>query len=74
MSCIPYVMISYTVDGGHTFSHEQKFPLVDCTKNQLNRIILRRQGSSINRVYRIKCSENISFTIVSGHADISVGI
>ena len=74
MSCIPYVMISYSDDGGETFSHEMKKPLIDCTKNYLNRVILRRQGSAYNRVYRVKCSENISFTLVSSHADISVGI
>ena len=74
MSCIPYVMISYSDDGGETWSHEMKKPLIDCSKNYLNRIILRRQGSAYNRVYRVKCSENISFTLVSAHADLSVGI
>jgi len=51
-----------------------KFPLVDCTKNYLNRVILRRQGSAYDRRYRLKYSENSSFTLVSAHADISVGI
>ena len=74
MSCIPYVMISYSDDGGETWSHEMKKPLIDCSKNYLNRVILRRQGSAYNRVYRVKCSENISFTLVSAHADLSVGI
>ena len=74
MACIPYVMISRSDDGGATWTHEEWFPLVDCSKNYLNRIILRRQGSAYNRVYRIKCSENISFTLVSAHADISVGV
>ena len=74
MSCIPYVMISYSDDGGETWSHEMKKPLIDCSKNYLNRVILRRQGSAYNRVYRLKYSENSSFTLVSAHADISVGI
>ena len=74
MACIPYVLISYSDDHGHTWSHEMKFPLVDCTKNYLNRVILRRQGSAYDRRYRLKYSENSSFTLVSAHADISVGI
>ena len=74
MSCIPYVMISYSDDGGHTFSHEMKKPLLNCNKNYLYRVILRRQGSAYNRVYRLKYSENSSFTLVSAMADVSVGI
>ena len=74
MSCIPYVMISYSDDGGETWSHEMKKPLIDCNKNYLNRVILRRQGSAYNRIYRLKYSENGSFTLVSAHADITVGV
>ena len=74
MACIPYVMISYSDDGGETWSHEMKKPLIDCNKNYLNRVILRRQGSAYNRVYRLKYSENSSFSLVSAHADLSVGI
>ena len=74
MACIPYVMISYSDDGGETWSHEMKKPLIDCNKNYLNRVILRRQGSAYNRVYRLKYSENSSFTLVSAMADIQVGI
>ena len=74
MACIPYVMISYSDDGGETWSHEMKKPLIDCSKNYLNRVILRRQGSAYNRVYRLKYSESSSFTLVSAMADISVGI
>ena len=70
----PQVMISYSDDGGHTWSHEQWKPLVGDDKNYLNRIILRRQGSAYNRIYRLKCTDNISFTLVSAHADISAGI
>ena len=72
--CVTYVMISYSDDGGHTFSHEIKKPLVTCKKNYLNRVILRRQGSAYNRVYKLKYSDNGPFTLVSAHADVSVGI
>lgn len=70
----PQVMISYSDDGGHTWSHEIWKDLVGDDKNYLNRIILRRQGSAYNRIYRLKCSDNVSFTLVSAHADISAGI
>lgn len=69
----PEVMISHSDDGGHTFSHEQVFPL-QTDENRLNRIILRRQGSAYQRVYRLKCSDDVSFTLVSAHADITVSI
>ena len=69
----PEVMISHSDDHGHTWSHEQVFPL-STDENRLNRVILRRQGSAYQRVYRLKCSDNISFTLVSAHADITVGV
>ena len=72
-ACIPYVMISYSDDGGETFSHEIKKPLVT-RENLLCRVIIRRQGSAYGRIYRVKNSDGISFTIVSAHADVSVGI
>lgn len=76
MACQPYVMISFSKDGGHTWSHEMKFPLVNCHKNYLNRIVLngRHIGSAFNLIFRLKYSDNSSFTLVSAHADISVGI
>ena len=68
-----YVIIDYTDDGGETYSHEMWKPLISADKNYLNRVILRRQGSAFGRVYRLRYSENSSFTLVSAHADISVG-
>ena len=74
MACIPYVMISYSDDGGETFSHEMWKPLINCNKNYLNRVIIRRGGLAYNRVYKLRYSEPGSFTLVSAHADLSVGI
>lgn len=74
MSCIPYVMISYSCDGGETWSHEIKKELINCTKNYRNRIIIGPIGSAYNLIFRIKCSENTSFTIVEGNARITFGI
>ena len=74
MSCIPYVMIDYSDDGGETWSHQMKKPLIGCDKKYLNRVILRRQGSAYNRVYRLRYSEASSFTLVNAMADITVVI
>jgi len=69
----PKVAISYS-DDIHTFSHEMLKPLVGDDKNYLNRVRLFRQGTTFNRSYRLKYSENSNFTLVSAHATISVGI
>ena len=68
----PFVMITQSDDGGMTWSHEQKFPLVGAAKNYINRIVLQRQGSSYNRVYHLKYSEASNFTLVSAHATITL--
>jgi hypothetical protein len=70
----PQVMIQFSDDGGHTWSHEIWKDLVGDSKNYLNRVRLFRQGSSFNRIYRLKYSESSSFTLVSASAQISVGI
>ena len=70
----PQVMIQFSDDGGMTWSHEIWKDLVGADKNYLNRIVLRRQGSAYDRRYRLTCSENVSFTLVSASADVSVGI
>lgn len=70
----PKVMIDYSDDGGQTWSHEMWFPLLGADKNYLNRIILRRQGSAYDRRYRLRCSENIPFTLISAHADVEAGV
>ncbi len=70
----PMVMFDYSDDGAETFSHEIWKPLVGSDKNYLNRVIIRRGGSAYNRVYRLRYSEPGPFTLVSAHADLSVGI
>ena len=72
--CQPYVMISYSDDGGMTFSHEIKKPLLNCHKNYHYRVVLQRQGSAYKRIYKIKDSNNHSFTLVAAYAHVSVGI
>ena len=74
--CVTYVMISFSKDGGNTWSHEIKKPLVTCKKNYLNRVILngRHIGSAYNLVIKLRYSDNGPFTLVSAHADVSPGI
>ena len=65
-----YVMVSHSDDGNLTWSHEEKFPL----RQYETRVRLFRQGSAHNRVYRLRCSDNVSFTLVSASAEISVAV
>ena len=74
MSRTPQVMISYSDDGGHTWSHEMWFNLVGADKNYLTRIVLTGLGSAVQRRFKIRCSENINFTCVSASAELSVGV
>jgi len=74
MACIPYVMISFSDDGGETWSNEIWKPLINCKKNYLNRVILNGMGSAYNRIWRLRYSEDSSFTLVSASARVSVGI
>jgi len=68
------VMISVSKDGGNTWGHERWYPLVGSDKNYLTRIVLRRLGCGYDWRFRIRCSDNISFTLVSANADVDVGI
>jgi len=70
----PQVLISYSDDGGHTWSAEMSYDLVGDDKNYLTRVVIHGLGWAYNRVFRIKCSENISFTCVSARAVISFGV
>jgi hypothetical protein len=68
----PFVMIQHSDDGGMTWSHEIWKPLLNPTKNYLYRVVLQRGGSTYNRMYRLRYSENSSFTLVSAHATITL--
>lgn len=68
-----YVMIQYSDDGGETWSHEMWKPLLGPDKNYRYRVVLGPTGSAYDRIWKLKCSDNISFTLVAAHATISVG-
>lgn len=70
-----YVLISYSKDGGHTWTHERKFllpPGVD--GNYLRRVRFQRIGSCQQIIFRLRHSDNGPFSIIEGHADVQVGI
>jgi len=68
------VVIQYSDDHGHTWSSEIWKPLIGADKNYLNRVRLHRQGSAMQRVYRLVYTYPASFTLVSAHARIRFGI
>ena len=70
----PQAMISYSDDFGRSFSAEIVVDLVGDAKNYLNRIRLYGLGSSFNRIFRVRCSDNISFTLVAMHGDLEFGL
>ena len=74
MSRTPQVLLSYSDDGGHTWSAESSHNLVGADKNYQTRIIWTGLGSSVTRRFKIRCSENINFTCVSASAELSVGV
>ena len=68
------VMISYSDDGGRSWSAEEWYETESVGGDDyLKRVVLYQQGASYNRVYRLRHTENTSFTIISGNADISAG-
>jgi len=70
----PYVMIQFSDDGGETWSSEIKKPLINSSKNYLNRVVLKRGGQAYGRMYRLRYSDNSSFSLVEGFAWVSTGV
>lgn len=70
----PQVMIQFSDDGGHTWSHEIWRDLVGDDKKYLNRVRIQQGGTTYNRIFRLRFSGDTSFTLVSAHADVAVGI
>jgi len=66
------VMINFSDDGGRTWSAEEWYD-IETNGNGEQRVVLERQGASYGRIYRHRHSEDASFTIIEGNADISLG-
>ncbi len=67
------IAISYSDDGGHTWSAEQHYSTGE-EGDYLIRVILHSQGHSVQRQYRIMHTGDEGFTLISAHADIEIGI
>ena len=71
-SVLNEVMISYSDDFGRTWSAEEWYETESAGAYQ-KRVVLYRQGAAYGRIYRVKHTENASFTIISGRANFSIG-
>ena len=69
----PVVMIRYSDDGGRTWSSEAWFNLGK-DGDYHKRIELHQQGAAFQRIYDVTFSDERSFTIISGYADIQAAI
>jgi hypothetical protein len=68
----PLLEIDWSDDGGHTWS-DIHFVQTGAIGAFRTRAILRRMGSSRDRVYRIACSDPVQWSIVNGYLDATLG-
>ena len=68
----PQVNLSFSDDGGHTFSPERSTAM-GRTGNYTRRCIWRRLGMSRDRVYRITCREPVKFSMIGWETRATVG-
>jgi hypothetical protein len=68
----PLLEIDWSDDGGHTWS-DIHFVQTGAIGAFRTRAILRRMGSSRDRVFRIACSDPVQWSIVNGYLDATLG-
>jgi len=68
----PKLALSYSDDGGHTFSPERTQP-IGKIGNYRNRAIWRRLGMSRDRVFKIVCSDPVKLNLVGCEIQATVG-
>lgn len=61
----PLLQLNYSDDNGHTWSDTRLMPLGKKGEYR-KRVIARRLGSGVDRVFRIRCSEPIKIVIIEG--------
>lgn len=69
----PVAMLSYSDDGGHSWSNEL-FATIGKLGNYKKRIIWRRLGRSRDRVFKLKITDPIPVSILSAEIEIEPGI
>jgi hypothetical protein len=68
----PLLEIDWSDDGGHTWS-DIHFVQTGAIGAFRTRAILRRMGSSRDRVYRIACTDPVAWVVVNGYLDAVLG-
>lgn len=72
----PQVMLDFSNDGGHTWSSEMWASAgkkVGGIGDFKKRVIWNRLGSARDRVYRIKMTDPVPFTLIGAELDVEVG-
>jgi len=68
----PQIRLSYSDDGGHTFSPEMS-TAIGKVGTYLSRCIWRRLGMSRDRTWRITCSDPIKFSLIGAEFRVKKG-
>ncbi len=68
-----YFMVKYSDDHGNTWSAEQ-WLLVGEQGDNVRRFMLDQQGSALQRIYETTFTGNRSYTLLSMHGDLHLGI
>jgi hypothetical protein len=68
----PLLEIDWSDDGGHTWS-DIHFVQTGAIGAFRTRAILRRMGSSRDRVFRIACTDPVQWSIINGYLDATLG-
>ena len=65
----PTVLLSWSDDGGHTWSNDHPASL-GVMGNYKNRAIWRRLGASRNRIFRIAISDPVKKVLIGAYMDL----
>jgi hypothetical protein len=68
----PKAMIQYSDDGGHSWSNE-RWAGIGALGERKTRVIWRRLGATIDRVYRIRISDPIKVVIIGAELELEEG-
>ncbi len=68
----PRVMLRWSDDGGHSWSHERRVAMGKVGEFE-TRVIFRRLGSSRDRVYELKVTDAVNVRFISAFIDTEAG-
>lgn len=70
----PQFMMSYSKDGGQTFSMIQVWRSMGLIGEYLKRLRWLRLGQAYQWVFRVQCTDNVRRVIIGCYADIQIGV